>query len=88
MIDRSDFEGDDIKGLVEAVAHEGRHAYQHYAVDNPGFHPDAEEVERWRHNFDDVLSAEEYGYQRYRTQPIEVDASEYAEAVAAERYRD
>ena len=87
-IDRSDFEGDDIKHLVETVAHEGRHTYQHYAVDNPGFHPDDEDVKRWRHNFDEYLTAKEYGYRRYRTQPIETDAFGYGVAVREERYRD
>jgi len=37
--------------LIDTIAHEGRHAYQHYAIEHPGFHPNTHEVDAWRENF-------------------------------------
>lgn len=66
---------------IDTVAHEGRHAYQHYAIDHPGFHPDAHEVAAWRDNFDNYLTASLYGYEAYRNQPVERDAWAFGEMV-------
>jgi hypothetical protein len=64
---------------VDTIVHEGRHAYQQYAVENPGFHPKATEVEAWRDNMKpgNYLTAQEYGQELYQTQPIEADAWQY-----------
>lgn len=59
---------------IDTVAHEGRHAYQYYAVQHPEIHDDPFEVAAWAENFDNYLTAEMYGYEAYRNQPIEADA--------------
>ncbi|MEZ6234370.1 MAG: hypothetical protein R3B68_09285 [Phycisphaerales bacterium] len=59
---------------IDTVAHEGRHAYQHYAVAHPEIHGDPFEVASWAENFEHYLSAEMYGYELYRNQPVEADA--------------
>jgi len=71
----------DIREITDTVVHEGRHAYQHYAVEHPSFHPDAAQVETWRHNFDHYLPAEIYGQEIYESQPIEADARDYADEI-------
>jgi len=75
----------DIRGVLDTVIHEGRHAYQHYAVTHPGIHPKSSEVEAWRDNRDHYLDAELYGQEMYQNQPVEADAWSYADAVV-ERY--
>jgi hypothetical protein len=74
---------DDVAGLVETVAHEGRHCYQHYAIWYPWRHHDQAEVQAWRVNFEpgNYLTADKYGYELYRNQPIEADAWAFAEAI-------
>ena len=67
--------------LIDTIAHEGRHAYQHYAVEHPGFHPDEHEVEYWRMNFENYLSSDFFGFEIYRGQPVEVDAFRYGDTV-------
>lgn len=66
---------------IDTVAHEGRHAYQHYAVSNPEIHDDPKEVALWAENFKSYISAEMYGYELYRNQPVEADAWEYGETI-------
>lgn len=72
--------------VVEAVIHKGRHAYQTYAMKHPAFHPDLDEVGRWRINNLYYLHAHIWGDQTYRDQPVERDAFAYAEAVAQHLY--
>ena len=67
--------------LINTVAHEGRHAYQHYAIEHPGFHPDQREVDQWAENWPNYLSCEQYGGLLYRLQPIEADAWKYGRLV-------
>lgn len=67
--------------LVDTIAHEGRHAYQHYATEHPGFHPDAREVEAWRENFVHYRNGTKEGLLDYRLQPIEADAWSYGHLV-------
>lgn len=69
--------------IVNTLAHEGRHAYQWYAVENPGVHPNEHEVEYWRANFETYLQSGLYGFEAYWMQPLEVDARRYGDAVAA-----
>ena len=72
---------DDIYEIIDTIVHEGRHAYQHYAVEHPGFHSDEREVKEWKGNFEHYLPAEIYGMEIYRSQPIEADAWSFAEEV-------
>lgn len=69
---------DDIRELVDSIVHEGRHAYQDHALQTPGFVSDANLVETWRNNWENYLTAEEYGQELYESQPIEHDAWQYA----------
>lgn len=75
--------GGDIAGLVNVVAHEGRHCYQHFAVWYPWLHTNAAEVAVWSVNFrpGNYLTADRYGYEAYRNQPIERDAWAFGEAI-------
>lgn len=76
----------DVAEAVDTIIHEGRHAYQHYAVDHPGFHPDQQQVEEWRDNFPNYLAAELYGQEAYQNQPVEADAWAYASSIRNEIY--
>ena len=64
--------------LVDTVVHEGRHAYQSYAIEHPevnGDTPEARrEVESWAKNEGKYYSGE----LRYYVQPQEADAYSYA----------
>lgn len=62
---------------LDTIIHEGRHAFQVYAVEHPGLVP-PETVQAWAENLANPLRAEEYGHELYRAQPIEADAWDYA----------
>lgn len=59
---------------LDTILHEGRHAYQHHAIDHPGFHPDAAAVEAWRANF----AAPDRNPLSAPSQAVEVDARAFA----------
>lgn len=63
--------GENIKELVDTVAHEGIHAYQQDCVEGKVKHYNPEEVEIWRENILNYKPAQIYGYGIYRHQPIE-----------------
>lgn len=75
---------------ADTIVHEGRHAYQQYAIDHPGHHPDRSEVESWRENMKpgNYMSAQEYGQEIYQSQPIEADAWNYSRKIANGVYGD
>lgn len=72
----------DVREVVDTMVHEGRHAYQQYAVDHPGFHSNQAEVDGWRYNIDHYLPAEVVGQRRYMQQPIEADAFAYGNEIS------
>ena len=72
----------DVRELVDSMAHEGRHAYQDHAIRTPGFVSDTNLVDSWRSNWGNYLTAEEYGQELYQSQPIERDAWQYASRIA------
>jgi hypothetical protein len=76
-------ENDAVHEVVNTAVHEGRHAYQEYALANPGFHDNMDEVEEWRENLqaDNYLSADEYGQELYEGQPVEADAWSYGQTI-------
>jgi hypothetical protein len=76
-------ENDSVMENVDTIVHEGRHAYQWHAVNNPGFHPDPNEVAAWQDNFlpANYLTATEYGQQMYISQPVEADAWSYGSII-------
>jgi hypothetical protein len=73
----------DIIEITDTVVHEGRHAYQDYAIQTPGFVSDDGLIATWRDNWDNYLTAEEYGQELYVAQPVESDAWEYSARIRA-----
>lgn len=69
--------------FIDTVVHEGRHVYQDYAVQNPGFVTDTALVNAWADNLANYLTAEEYGQELYVVQPIEADAWCYADRITS-----
>ena len=67
--------------FADTIVHEGRHAYQDYAVQHPGFVSDQKTVDAWADNQSHYRDMQTYGADRYREQPLEKDAWEYAERV-------
>ena len=67
---------------IGTVVHEGRHAFQHDAVDWLEEHPEVQsvnaelagELAAWRHNMEHYLPGDIYGDYIYQNQPIEKDA--------------
>ena len=64
--------------LLETIGHELRHAYQYEAVAHPDrFTVSQGTLDTWKHNIDNYLDSDTYGYKAYRDQPIEVDARDF-----------
>lgn len=62
--------------LLETVSHELRHAYQHEAVDHPTRYMVSQEtIDTWKDNFRNYIGSDDY--ERYRAQPVEVDARDF-----------
>lgn len=77
------------KESLSTVIHEGRHAYQHYNVNERQVHPSEGDCTNWRENLHDnkwglfpenygYQTVEEVGFQRYWMQPVEADARAFA----------
>lgn len=77
-----------VNEIVDTIVHEGRHAYQDYAVNNPGFDSNTELVNQWAENFEpgNYLTSEEFGYEMYQNQPVEADAWSYASRITSAIY--
>lgn len=69
--------------FVDTIVHEGRHAYQYYAIDHPDFIQDSTLVQNWAENLEpgNYLSPNEYGQELYANQPVEADAWNYASRI-------
>ncbi len=80
-------EGGTVHENIDTVIHEGRHAYQQYAIHTPEFHPDDSQVESWRQNLSDYKDPQ-FDLEEYRNQPLEADAWEYAETILSGLYGD
>ncbi len=78
--------GDDVAELVDTIAHEGRHAYQWYAVEHPNFHGNNLQIQAWKNNFSNYINGNE-DPEGYRKQPIEADAWKYGSSVKDGVYR-
>jgi hypothetical protein len=79
-------QGDDVRQAVTTLTHEGRHAYQRYAVEHPEIHGDQAEVKQWQENFAHYKNPQRDGFRAYYNQPVEVDARDYAQRVVNARY--
>lgn len=79
--------------VYETVAHEGYHAYQDYAIENPDEHISKTQFEEWKLNSFSVNNNKNYvnpkdNYLEYRIQPLERDASKYGYLKAEEAAKD
>lgn len=85
QFDAESMYGKTSEALVTACLHEGRHAYQHQAVEGIILHGDTDEVEIWRENLKEgnYITFNE-NPKAYYNQPVETDARTYAE----ERYKE
>ena len=67
----------DSYALLETVAHELRHAYQHEAVDHPTQYMVSQEtIDEWADNFDHYIQPNQ-NRDGYRNQPVERDARDF-----------
>lgn len=75
-LNESYLEHPDPRGLIKTITHESEHAFQQQVVDNPHLYPDIpkEVIASWKYNMDHYKSAQIYGFEAYRNQPIEKDA--------------
>jgi hypothetical protein len=75
----------DVREAVDTLVHEDRHAYQQWAIDNPGKHSNPAEVAAWRENSLPGHQVEPNGPWGdpvlYREQARERDAWSYAERI-------
>lgn len=69
-----------VSEFIDTIVHEGRHAFQDYAIQNPGVVSDVGIVNAWAENRipGNYLRAEEYGQELYLAQPLEADAWAFA----------
>ena len=80
----ADMLSDDTNRLdaLDTVFHEGRHAFQRAAVNNPNMYSvERLQAETWANNFANYISPNRVNMRRYFSQPIEVDAREFAASV-------
>lgn len=68
-----------------ALLHEGRHAYQQYAIDHPEIHSDKEQVQMWKEN-NEVYFYRPAHY--YHFQPVELDAEKFAKNEMKKIFRE
>jgi len=70
----------DYKETLDTLIHEGRHAYQEYNLNEREVHPRSGEVDNWRINENETgyLNPQLYGFELYRVQPLEADATAFA----------
>lgn len=76
---------DSIEENIDTITHEIFHAYQHYVVSSVDFDSDFvktsyyfENAREWKENMDNYISAD-YDFESYQAQPLEADASAYAD---------
>jgi hypothetical protein len=70
----------DLAETIDTVAHEGRHAYQHHAVEHSEFHPYADQILAWKKNFEKYVDGR-FDPEGYRKQPVEADAWAFGRAI-------
>lgn len=64
---------------LDTIFHEGRHAFQRAAVNDPHRHGiTVEQASIWDNNFRHYLRSDRFGYDRYYSQPVEADAFSFA----------
>lgn len=78
-IDIDNIKDDDPFDVMETIAHETRHEYQHYLIEHPDKRPSnisEEQVNSWKENFENYIDYEEGkdNFEAYEKQPVEADA--------------
>lgn len=73
---------------VDTIVHEGRHAYQDYAIEHPEIISDQNIIQEWKDNMQDYKNAETYGLEIHLNQPVEADAWSYANSIQSGLYGD
>lgn len=74
-----------VEECIETICHEVRHSLQHQVVDSIDWEDPVyqisyfDEIQSWRRNQENYKNAWVYGQDEYEVQPLEVDASKYAE---------
>ena len=69
--------GNSYDKLVKTVLHEGRHSYQHQAIDGKINHENKKELEEWKANFEKYISFKD-DPRGYFSQIVEVDCRSYS----------
>jgi hypothetical protein len=85
-IDVDNVKGDDPIDVLDTIAHETEHQYQHYLIEHPDKRPEhisEAEVKSWEENFKDYKKPED-DFEAYRNQPVEKNAREVAGQVVDE----
>lgn len=85
-VDIDNVKGNDPFQLLDTIAHETRHQYQHYLVKHPDKRPDhisEEQIRAWKENFDNYIKPQD-DFEAYRNQPVEKDAREAGDAAVRE----
>lgn len=77
------------KENLDTIVHEGRHAYQDYNMTERMVHPREGEIDNWMYNEYGLgyLDARDFGFELYRSQPMEADAIAFASDVIKQYLR-
>lgn len=79
LLDQSLLDSETPYQAMETYFHEAQHAYQDYAIKNPGFHENESEVAEWQINQDAYIESGGLNDQSmYRFQPLESNANDVA----------
>jgi hypothetical protein len=68
---------------LDTIIHEGRHAFQQFAILNPDAVADSHVTAEWAENMANYLTPDLYGQEAYAGQPVEADASSYASRITS-----
>ncbi|MCX6064793.1 MAG: hypothetical protein NT121_03440 [Chloroflexi bacterium] len=85
-IDIDNVNGKDPFAILDTIAHETQHEYQHFLVENPDKRPNnisEEQIKSWGENFANYKRAED-DFEAYRNQPVESDARQAGERAVAD----
>lgn len=69
---------------IKTTIHEGRHAYQDFAIQHPETHLNTAEVQAWKENMNSYIQPDDdiFGYEDYYNQAVERDAYTYEQEKA------
>ena len=85
-LNESYLEHPDPRGTLKTIVHESEHAFQQQVVENPQLYPEIAPaaIAEWKYNMEHYKSAQVYGMEIYRSQPIEKDAFAFESYVFAQ----